>query len=424
MVKDLVKFLNKSPTAFCAVKNIREELEKHGYERLGKQKIEKGKKYYTVRNDSSILAINVGERLNDPSLHICASHSDSPVFKLKPQPIIKDNFSTKLNVEVYGGILKRPWFDRPLKIAGRIIVDDDDLVVSKIFDDDEPLCIIPSMAPHLKRDIEESKIEVGKDMVPIITVNDDFDLNQYLTDKLGVKKEDVLGFDLYLVPVEKGYVWGQNDEFFTSNHIDNLECGYTTLMGFIDNFHPDNINIYACFDNEEVGSRTRQGADSDMLEAVLSRLSRDLELDEQRLVEKGFMLSCDNAHALHPNYTELYDVNNVPVINKGVVIKYNAAQSYTTDSLSGSLFKKLLNDNDIPWQNFANKTGTKGGGTLGNISTSHVSIMSADIGLGQWAMHSPIETAGSKDVDYMIDAIKAFYKSHLDIDEEGNYKIG
>ena len=423
MVKDLVKFLDESPTAFCAVSSIKKRLEEKGYQRLGNEKIEKGKKYYLVRNDSSIIAFNVGKRLNDPSLHITASHTDSPLFKLKPQPLIKEKGSVRFNIETYGGMLLRPWFDRPLKLADRVIINKDDKLCNVIFDSKEPLCMIPSMAPHLSRTREEGKIEVGKEMYPIITLGEDFDLNEYLSSKLHCDKDDILGFDLYVVPCEKGYVWGKDEEFFTSNHIDNLECAYTTLMGFIDNFHDDNINIYCSFDNEEVGSRTRQGADSDILQGILNRLCKDLDLDEQRLVERGMMLSCDNAHALHPNYADLYDLNNAPIMNEGVVIKYNASQSYTTDSLSGALLKTILKRNEIPWQVFANKTGTRGGGTLGNISTSHVSIMSADIGLGQWAMHSPIETAGSKDVNYMVDLIKAFYQSHIDIDEQGNYSI-
>ena len=423
MIKDLVRFLDESPSAFCAVSSIKNILEEKGYERLGKQKIEKGKKYYLVRNDSSILALNIGRSLNDPSLHITASHTDSPLLKLKPQPLIKDEHSVRFNIETYGGLLLRPWFDRPLKLAGRIIVNKEGKLCNVIFNDEEPVCMIPSMAPHLDRSREEGKIDVGKEMYPIVTAGEDFDLNVYLGKRLNADAKDILGFDLYLVPCEKGYLWGQEKEFFTSNHIDNLECAYTTLMGFIDTFHDDNINIYCSFDNEEVGSRTRQGADSDLLEGILSRLCEDLGLNEQRLIEKGMMLSCDNAHALHPNYADLYDVHNAPLINKGVVIKYNASQSYTTDSLSGALLKTILLRNKIPYQVFANKTGTRGGGTLGNISASHVSILSADIGLGQWAMHSPIETAGSKDVDYMIDLIKAFYSSHLQIDEEGNYSI-
>ena len=423
MVKDLIKFIDASPTAFGATANIKTILEEHGYEPLKEKKIVKGKKYYVTRNDSSIAAFAVGKKLNDPAIHIAASHTDCPSFKLKPNPIIKTPNGIRLNVEVYGGILRRPWFDRPLSLAGRVIVKRKDKIACRNFIDDKPFCIIPSMAPHLNHNIEEKIPDVAVDMVPIVSLDDKYDFNDYLAKKLKVSKNDILGFDLYLYPLDKGYVWGKDDEFITQGHLDNLECAYTSLMGFVDNFNDDNINLYLSFDNEEVGSLTRQGADSDFMEGIIRRICKDLSLDYDRLIEHGILLSCDNAHALHPNYPELYDPNNSPKLNGGVVVKYNAAQSYCTDSLSGAIFKKLLSDNKIPFQNYANKTGIRGGGTLGNLSTAHVSIMSIDIGLAQWAMHSPVETAGTKDVEYMIEALKAFYKSHLSIDEKGNYSI-
>lgn len=423
MIEKMIDFIENSPTAFGAIYNIEKILKENGYKKLNNSKINKGEKYYLTRNDSSIIAINVGKELYDASMQICASHSDCPGFKLKPEAVIKDKYGTRLNIETYGGLLKRPWFDRPLILAGRVMVAENDKLTKRIFIDDKPICIIPSMAPHLSRDIEEKPINVSKELFPIVSVNDDFDLNEYLAEKLSVKKEDIYGFDLYLAPYHSSLRWGRNDEFFTCGHIDNLECAYTTLMGFINGSNDKNINIYACFDNEEVGSRTRQGADSDFLYNAVNRLCKDLELDYNSLLEQSMMLSCDNAHAIHPNYTDLYDSLNAPVINNGVVIKYNASQSYTTDSLSGGLFKKLLDDNKIKWQNFANKTGTRGGGTLGNISTSHLSIMSADIGLGQWAMHSPVETAGVKDAEYMIKACEAFYNAHLNKDEDDAYQF-
>ena len=413
MSKELLKFLDESPTAFGGVNSIVNILKKKGYEELSKKKIAKGDKYYITRNDSSVIAFNVGKKLKDASLQICASHTDCPSFKLKPNPIINGPYGCRLNVEVYGGILTRAWFDRPLSIAGRVMVNTAKGITPKAYVDNKPFCIIASMAPHLNRSIEDSKANVAVDMVPIISLDDKFDFNEYLAKNLKVKKEDILGFDLYLYPLDKGYIWGNKNEFITSGHIDNLECAYTSLMGFVDVFNDNNINIYASFDNEEVGSLTRQGADSDFLETIIERICKDLSLDINDLVDNGMLLSCDNAHGIHPNHVELYDKENAPVLNKGVVIKYNAAQSYTTDSLSGALFMKLLKDNKLDYQVFANKTGTRGGGTLGNISTRHISIMSVDIGLAQWAMHSAVETAGSKDVDTMIKACKAFYKAHL-----------
>ena len=423
MIKKLIEFIDEHKTAFGATSGIKKILEDNGYELLDKKKIEKGKKYYITRNDSSIIAFNVGKKLNDPSLHITASHTDCPSFKLKPNPIIVSDGVVKLNVEGYGGGLRRPWFDRPLSLAGRVIINSKSKVKSVEFKDEEPFCMIISVAPHLNREIEEKKPDLLIDMAPIVSLDKDYDFNNYLAKKLKVKKEDILGFDLYLYPIQKGFIWGNKDEFFTIGHIDNLECAYTSLMGFINNFNDDNINVYASFDNEEVGSLTRQGADSDFLSVVLDRICDDLKLNEEELIKQGILLSCDNAHGLHPNHPELYDKNNAPILNKGIVIKYNAAQSYTTDSLSAALFKKVLDLKKIPYQYFANKTGSRGGGTLGNISNRHVSIISVDIGLAQWAMHSPVETAGAKDVKYMIDGIKAFYKSHIKLNSDNTYSI-
>ena len=423
MVNNLIKFIDESPTAFGAVQSIKKLLEEKGYKQLNKEKIKKGQKYYITRNDSSVIAFNVGKRLNNPAVHICASHTDCPTMKLKPNPIIKTDSGIKLNVEEYGGMLRRPWFDRPLSLAGRVMVSNKGKIKAVQYIDSEPFCIIPSMAPHLDRGIEEKKPDLLVDMAPIVSLDKNYDFNSYLTKKLKVKKEDILGFDLYLYPLEKGYVWGKNKELFTCGHIDNLECAYTTLIGFMDTFNDDNINIYASFDNEEVGSRTRQGADSDFFEMVLDRICKDLGIDYYELLNQAIMLSCDNAHGLHPNHPELYDKDNAPKLNEGVVIKYNASQSYVTDSLSAALLKKILNAKKIPYQVYANKTGNRGGSTLGNIANAHVSVMSVDIGLAQWAMHSPVETAGVKDVKYMCDLIKAFYKAHLKLNSDNTYSI-
>jgi len=417
MVKNLIKFINESPSAYGATNSIKQVLLDNAYEPLTNKTIETGKKYFITRNDSSIIAFNVGKKIKNPSLHICASHSDCPSMKLKPNPIIKTDFGIKLNVEEYGGMLRRPWFDTPLSLAGKVTIQKKNAITTKLFIDDQPFCIIPSMAPHLNHNIEDSRPDLLVDMAPIIGLDKDYDFNNYLAKKLKINKTEILGFDLYLYPLQQGYTWGKNNELFSVGHIDNLECAYTTLMGFINNFNDNNINLYACFDNEEVGSLTRQGADSDFLYLILNRICKDLDLDYQELLEQGIMLSCDNAHGIHPNHPELYDTKNAPKLNEGIVIKYNAAQSYCSDSLSAGVIQAILKEKKIPYQVFANKTGKRGGGTLGNISNRHVSILSVDIGLAQWAMHSPIETAGSKDVNYMINFIKAFYKKHIIIND-------
>lgn len=423
MTEKLIKFIDESPTAFGAVESLKKRLEADGFQPLKDDTVRKNGKYYVTRNGSGIIAFTIGNDLKDVSLHVSASHTDCPSLKLKPDPILKSEEGIRLNVEQYGGMLKRPWFDRPLSLAGRVTVNTGNKIASRLFIDEEPFCIIPSMAPHLERGIEAKEVDLRVDLAPVVSLDKDYDFYAYLASKLALNKEDILGFDLYLYPLQKGYIWGKDKEFFTCGHIDNLECAYTTLIGFLNSKNKRNINVWASFDNEEVGSSTIQGADSDFLELTLKKICEDLKLNYRSLLERGFLLSCDNAHGIHPNHPELYDTHNAPKLNQGVVIKYNASQSYVTDSLSAALFKKLLNDNQIPYQVFANRTGTRGGSTLGNISNSHVSLLSADIGLAQWAMHSPVETAGSRDVQYMIDAITAFYNAHLTVHEDGAYSI-
>jgi len=420
-MKELLKFIDESPCAFEAVDSIEKILLKDEYEELDEKKafkLIKGHKYYLKRNGSSIIAFNVGKKLNDPCFHIGASHSDCPSFKIKPEAFIEGKDYLQLNTEVYGSPLLYPWLDRPLSICGRVLVNNKNGVKAISYVDKEPFCIIPSVAIHQNKDANNGlKFNPQVDMLPLVSL-DNGNFKAYLAKNIKCKENDVLGFDLYLYPFEKAYNWGLNKEFISSFHIDNLECAYTSLKGFINNFNDDNINIYVCFDNEEVGSLTRQGADSDFLEVSLKRICEALKLDYYATISKSMMLSLDNGHALHPNHPEKSDPKNRPLMNKGIVIKYNAAQSYTSDGLSSSIFKELLDRKNIPYQYFANRSDSRGGGTLGNISNGHVSIITVDIGLAQLAMHSPLETCGVKDVEYMIDGVKAFYKSHLTINKD------
>ncbi|MBR4421261.1 MAG: M18 family aminopeptidase, partial [Erysipelotrichaceae bacterium] len=342
MIQDLLTFLDDSPTAYLATEHLKQKLIEAGYQKLDDQKIVKGGKYYLTRNDSGIIALNIGKTLKDPALHITASHTDCPGFKLKPEAIVKGKNGWTLNVEEYGGLLKRTWFDRPLALAGRVVVQEKGKIFSRIYQGKEAFCIIPSLAPHLDREIEKKEIEAAKDLVPIVSLEKETDLNRYLAARMGLQASQILGHDLYLYPVEKAYRWGQEKEFITSHHLDDLECAYLSLCAFIDRFHENNINIYASFDNEEVGSMTRQGADSDFLRSVIDRLCKDLDLYPYDLLQQGFLLSCDNAHALHPNHPELYDENNAPQLNKGIVLKYNARQSYCTDGISAAIFRQIL----------------------------------------------------------------------------------
>lgn len=418
MIDNMLKFLDNSPTAYNATKNIADILSEKGYEELFENKeykVKKGGKYFIRRNGSSIIAFNIGKKLNNPALHLTSSHTDCPSYKVKSNALLKTSNGVKLNVEKYGGVLHRPWFDRPLSLAGRVMINKGKHVEAVTYLDTKPFCILASVPPHLSREVENKAIDPEIDMVPIVSLNDKYDFNDYLARNLKINKKDILGYDLFVYPIEKAYKWGDHDEFITSKHLDNLECAYTSLMGFINTFNDNNINVFASYDNEEISSLTRQGANSDFLELNIQRITKELGVNYGRLVANGFQLSCDNAHGIHPNHPELYDKENAPKLNGGVVIKFAANQTYTSDGLSGALFRKLLSNNNIKYQEYANRTGIRGGRTLGNFSNSHVSLISIDIGLAQWAMHSPIETCGSEDVNEMIKAIKCFYKTSLNI---------
>lgn len=417
-MKEMMKFLDESVTAYQAIDNLKKELLQNKYEELDEKKeykLLKGHKYFITRNGTSIIAFNIGKKLDEPSLQIAASHSDCPSFKIKPEAFIFDNNYLKLNTEVYGGPIYYPWLDRALGIAGRVVIKNKDSLKTINYKTDNPFCVIPSVAIHQNRDVNKGiDLNPQIDLLPLVSLEKG-DLKDFLAKELKTKKDDIKGFDLYLYPMDKAFNWGLKKEFITSFHIDNLECAYTSFKAFLNNFNDNNINVYCSFDNEEVGSLTRQGADSDFLNATILRIASALKLDYYSLVSSGMLLSCDNGHALHPNHPEKSDPVNRPLINKGVVIKYNANQSYTSDGITSAIFSNLLDGKKIPYQYFANRSDSKGGSTLGNISNSHISILSIDIGLAQLAMHSPMETAGVKDIDYMIDAIKQFYKAHLTI---------
>ena len=408
---NLVDFLNNSPTSYNAIDSIKKILDKNDYKELRESEeysIEKGNKYYITRNDSSIIAFNIGDGDNY-HLELTASHSDCPSFVLKPNSTIYENGYLKLNTEPYGGLILYTWLDRPLSIAGRLIYKENGEVKSMPYKYDKPFCIIPSLAIHLNREINSNlTLNPQVDLMPMVSLEKG-DIKSFLKEETN---KEVISYDLYLYPINSAYTWGKNDEFITGQHLDDLQCAYNCLMGFVNNFKSDNINVYCCFDNEEIGSSTRQGADSDFLFNNLNRICNSLNIDYYRLLANGYMLSCDNAHGLHPNHAEKYDSTNRTYINKGIVLKHET-RSYTSDGLSMGLFTNLLDENNIPYQFFANKSDSRGGSTLGNISNNHSSLLSLDIGLPQLAMHSCVETAGNIDNEYMIKAIKAFYSTHL-----------
>lgn len=429
--QELLSFLQKSPTAFHAVDNIRNELVNHGYQELleGKTwKVIPGGKYFVTRNNSSIIALNIGTKLDDYSFNVAASHSDYPTFKIKENAEIEVKGKyTQLNTEGYGGMLCATWFDRPLSIAGRVLVKDGDRFVTRLLDFDRDLVLIPNMAIHMNRAVNDGYAYNKQiDMLPLFGGSDTKpgDLKKLMAQELGVEEKDIYGSDLYLYNRTAPSIWGAHEEFISSQHLDDLQCGFTSLKGFLKGNNEQSINVYACFDNEEVGSGTKQGAASTFLYDVLHRINASLGKDEEdyfRALASSFMLSADNAHAVHPNHPGKTDVGNCVYMNEGIVVKSHAGQKYTSDAVSIAIFRELCERAQVPVQFFANRSDEAGGSTLGNIAMAQVSMNSVDIGLPQLAMHSTYETAGIKDTYYMIQVMEEFFNSH--IQEESSHVL-
>lgn len=415
--QSVLDFIKKSPSCFHAIKNLSDELKQNGFTELSEKNrwnLSENQKYFVTRNNSSIIAFSIPKR-DFSGFKITASHSDSPSFKIKENPEMKSNGCVKLNVERYGGMLMNPWFDRPLSIAGRVVTNN---MEEKLVNFDKDLVMIPNLSIHFSRDANDGhKISTQTEMMPIISLDEKFSLKKLIAENTNIEESNILGYDLFLYNRNDGTFWGAEDEFIASPKLDDLECVYSTFKGFLNSSKTEsknitNCNVFAVFDNEEVGSGSRQGADSTFLQDTLKRINICLNRDEQDFmtaIANSFLISADNAHAVHPNYSDKSDPINRPKINAGIVIKSNASQKYTSDALSSAIFKRICQKASVPYQIFTNNSNVAGGSTLGNISTSHVSILSVDIGLAQWAMHSPFESAGSKDIEYLIKAITTFY---------------
>lgn len=413
-MKGLIDFLNKSVNEYLAVEEIKRILDNAGFEQLEFSQnwnLKNGGNYYVVKDQSSLITFKMGLKFENRGFNIVASHLDSPCLKIKQNGIISVKNNTILNTEVYGGPILATWFDRPLSIAGRIIVKENDELVSKIVNVDKDLLIIPSAAIHLKKDVTTNP---QKDLLPIASLTNYESINVLLEKVFGINKDDIISFDLSVYNKDQAKLVGVNEELLVSPRIDNLECAYTSLQAFINSVNENKVNIYASFNNEEVGSNTKQGADSTILYDVLRRIVKD-EVELNINLANSFLVSADNAHAQHPNYMELSDPTNNVLMNKGIVIKHNSNQRYTTDGVSSAVMQMICEKANVPYQHYTNRSDQRGGGTLGAISSSHVSIHSVDIGLAQLAMHSANETAGSLDAEYMIKALEEFYRSNLNI---------
>ena len=431
--KELLDFLQKSPTAFHAVENIKEELNKQGFVELleGQPwKMVPGGKYYVTRNNSSIIALKVGSNLENYSFNVAASHSDCPTFKLKENAEleVKGKY-TQLNTEGYGGMICSTWFDKPLSIAGRLLIKDGNELKTQLINIDRDLVLIPNVAIHMNRAVNDGYAYNKQiDMLPLFGGADckPGDFKKLVAKEAGVSVEDIYGSDLYLYNRTAPSIWGANDEFISSQHLDDLQCAFTSLKGFLAGGNDQSINVLACFDNEEVGSGTKQGACSTFLYDTLQRINDNLSFakeDYYRAVAKSFMVSCDNAHAVHPNHPEKTDAENCTFMNKGIVIKYSANQKYTTDAISSAVFTDICNKAEVPVQHFANRSDAAGGSTLGNLSSQKVSMHTVDVGLAQLAMHSSYETGGIKDSYYMVKALETFYNTNLHITDSESIEV-
>ena len=416
--EQLLAFIEKSPSCFHAIKNMKDILLAEGFAQLreeDKWEIVNGGKYFVTRNDSSIVAFTIPET-GALGYRIMASHSDSPTFKIKENPEMEvDKKYVKLNVERYGGMLCAPWFDRPLSVAGRVIVKEGDAFVTKFVDVDRDLLMIPNLAIHMNREVNDGyKYNAQVDMLPLygdISSKDTF--MKSIAEAAGVKEEDILGHDIFLYNRVKGSIWGANEEFVSSSRLDDLQCAFSSLQGFLKGEKKEYAAVHCVVDNEEVGSGTKQGAASTFLYDTLVRINECLGLSYEeylRALAKSFMLSADNAHAVHPNHKEVADPVNRPYMNEGIVIKHSANQKYCTDGVSAAVFKDLCREAGVPFQTFTNRSDMLGGSTLGNISNTKVALNAVDIGLPQLAMHSPYETAGVKDTYYLIQAAEKFFK--------------
>ncbi|SHI04010.1 aspartyl aminopeptidase [Clostridium collagenovorans DSM 3089] len=411
--QELVDFLYDSPTAFHAVKNAKDVLNEAGFQELkecDKWELEKGGKYYVSKNSSALTAFIVGTgEIEEQGFKIVGAHTDSPGFRVKPNPemIVEGNY-VRLNTESYGGPILNTWMDRPLAIAGRVMLKSEDIFnpVTRLVNINKPILIIPNIAIHMQRDLNKGmELNKQKDMLPLLgLVNDELEKGNYLikaiAKELRVEASEIIDFDLFLYEYEKGLIMGLNKEFISASRLDDLQMVHAGIGALKKAKASKATSVMVCFDNEEIGSSTKQGADSQMLSNVLERIVLSLGKGRDeflRSLAKSFMISADNAHAVHPSAPEKHDPTNRPMINKGTVIKVNADQSYTTDSHSDAIFERLCEKAEVPVQKFVNRSDVRGGSTIGPISSTHLDIASVDIGNPTFAMHSIRELAGVKD---------------------------
>ncbi len=416
--RDMMDFIEKSPTCYHAAAALKAALKEQGFQELEETahwSLDSGKGYFVTRNDSSLIAFRIPEHLSQ-GFHIVASHCDSPSFKIKEFPeMTVENHYVKLNTERYGGMILYSWLDRALSVAGRVVVWGEEGLETRLVNLEDSTMVIPSVAIHMNRDANKGmEFNPQVDMLPLYgdRAEGGKTLLERAAEAVGVEQEDILGHDLFLYVKDKGRFYGENDAFVLSPRLDDLQCVYASSKAFMETGPEQYITVCAVFDNEEVGSSTRQGADSTFLEDTLWRIGEGLGWNRSEFLRRiagSFLISADNAHGVHPNHPEKADPTNRPYLNQGIVIKFHGSQKYATDAVSGAKMKMICEEAEVPWQTYANRSDILGGSTLGNISTAHVSVASVDIGLPQLAMHSAVETAGVKDTKYAVEAFRVFF---------------
>ena len=429
--RKLMDFLDHSVNAFFAVENMREILLKEGFHPLYEGEdwqLESGEKYFVTRNDSALIAFVLPKK-PIKGFQMMASHSDSPVFKVKTDPEIEvDKAYIQLNVEKYGGMICSPWLDRPLSVAGRVLLRTSKGVETRLLNIDRDLLIIPNLAIHMNREVNDGyKFNAQKDMLPLFSTEEGKgSFKKIVAEALSVKEECILDWDLFLYNRQKATFLGAEEEFIGSGRLDDLQCAFASLQGILSAKPKDSVAVHCVYDNEEVGSGTKQGAGSTFLKDVLHRILAAFQGGEEEFIkalQNSFLISADNAHAVHPSHLDKADPVNRPYMNRGIVLKYSANQKYTTDAVSGAVFKSFCEKAKVPFQCFTNRSDMLGGSTLGNISNSQVALNTVDIGLAQLSMHSPFETAGVLDSYYLVEVAKLFYSSSILGRGDGNLEI-
>ncbi len=423
MNQKLFSFIKSSPTPYHAIDTVSKRLDSEKFTKLSESEswtLEKGNGYYVTRGGSSLIAFRVPNNF-EHGFMISAAHSDSPMFKIKDKAELFDGHTVRLSTEGYGEMIASSWFDRPLGVAGRVVVREGKKLVCRLVDSETPCAVIPNVAIHINTKINDGyPYNTAVDTLPIFASSKVGNFKSMIAEKACVKEEDIVSFDLSVYCAEDGIEWG---EYISAPRLDDLQCAFASLEAFVDANVNTSAPVYCLFDNEEIGSLTRQGADSTFLKETLERICESLCCDIRKKCAESFLVSCDNAHSCHANHPEFADKNHAVYMNDGIAIKFNANQKYTSDGVSIGIFRMICDDAGVKTQLYANRADMPGGSTLGNISNAHVSLCSVDIGIPQLAMHSAYETAGKDDTAYLVSALKAVFSKSLKAIGDGEYSV-